>query len=258
MELSMEERMTVCNMSVECGAKAGLIAPDDTTFAFLKDRPCAPGKEDFEKAVEYWCTLVSDPDARFDREEIIESADLEPQVTWGTSPSQVVPITGVIPDPGSFPEPDNAKAAEKALEYKGLKPGTPMQEITVDYVFIGSCTNGRLSDLRQAAQLAAGRKIAPGVTGLVVPGSRQVQAKAQAEGLDKIFIEAGFEWREPGCSMCLAMNPDVLEPGKRCASTSNRNFEDRQGRGGRTHLVSPMTAVATAVSGRLADPRELL
>lgn len=255
--LSMEERMTVCNMSVECGAKAGLIQPDETTFAYLTGKPNAPKDLKFAEAVEYWRTLRSDSDAVYDRELTLTASDLAPQVTWGTNPAQVTAITGNVPDPASFEDPDERDAAQRSLEYMGLQPGTPMQDIAVDYVFIGSCTNGRLSDLREAARIARNRKVAKGVTALVVPGSGQVKAQAEAEGLDRIFLAAGFQWRKPGCSMCLGMNPDVLRPGERCASTSNRNFENRQGRGGRTHLVSPATAAAAAVSGRLTDPRQM-
>jgi 3-isopropylmalate/(R)-2-methylmalate dehydratase large subunit len=255
--LSMDERMTVCNMSVECGAKAGLIAPDETTFEYLEGRPCAPRGADFVRAVDFWRTLPSDIDATYDSEVTLDAAELGPQVTWGTSPAQVVEITARVPDPGSFQDLAEAKAAEKALEYMGLDPGTPMQEIPIDHVFIGSCTNGRMTDLRQAAGVVAGHTVATGVTALVVPGSAQVKAQAEAEGLDRIFVDAGFQWREPGCSMCLGMNPDVLASGHRCASTSNRNFENRQGRGGRTHLVSPLTAAASAITGRLTDAREI-
>ncbi|MCA1905561.1 MAG: 3-isopropylmalate dehydratase large subunit [Desulfarculus sp.] len=256
-ELSMEGRMTVSNMSVECGAKAGLIAPDDTTFTWLRGRPFAPQGADFDRAVEYWRTLPSDADARFDRTVEIEVEGLAPQVTWGVNPGQVAEISGRVPAPEEFRDPGERAAASRALAYMGLRPGTPIQDIKVDVVFIGSCTNGRLEDLRAAAAVAQGRRVAPGVTALVVPGSGQVKAQAEAEGLDRIFTEAGFQWREPGCSMCLAMNPDVLAPGQRCASTSNRNFEDRQGRGGRTHLCSPATAAASAIQGRLADARQL-
>jgi 3-isopropylmalate/(R)-2-methylmalate dehydratase large subunit len=256
-ELSMDERMTVCNMSIECGARAGLIAPDETTFAYLEGRPCAPKGADFRRAVDLWRTLPSDVDATYDREVSLNGAELEPQVTWGTSPAQVVDITGRVPDPASFQDLREARAAETALEYMALEPGTPMQEIPVDYVFIGSCTNGRMSDLRQAARVVAGHRVATGVTALAVPGSAQVKAQAEAEGLDRILVDAGFQWREPGCSMCLGMNPDVLASGQRCASTSNRNFENRQGRGGRTHLVSPLTAAASAITGRLTDAREI-
>jgi 3-isopropylmalate/(R)-2-methylmalate dehydratase large subunit len=255
--LSMEERMTLANMSVECGAKAGLIHPDETTFAYLEGRPYAPKGRDFQLAVDYWRTLPSDPGESFDRTLEVDASRIVPQVTWGTTPADVAEITGEVPDPDSFADQDRAKAVRAALDYMGLEPGTPFRKIPVDTVFIGSCTNGRISDLRDAASIVEGRRIASGVTGLVVPGSGAVKRKAEAEGLDRVFTDAGFEWREPGCSMCLAMNPDVLAPGGRCASTTNRNFEDRQGRGGRTHLVSPFTAAATALTGRLTDPRRI-
>ena len=254
--LSMEERMTLSNMSVECGAKAGLIAPDETTFTYLEGRPYAPQGQDFLRAVDFWRTLPTDPEESFDRYLDVDASEIFPQVTWGTTPAEATEITAAVPDPDSFVNRDEAKVARLALEYMHLKPGTRLQEIPVDVVFIGSCTNGRISDLRDAASIVEGRRIASGVTGLVVPGSGSVKRKAEAEGLDRIFTEAGFQWREPGCSMCLAINPDVLAPGQRCASTTNRNFEDRQGRGGRTHLVSPFTAAATALTGRLTDPRE--
>ena len=255
--LSMEERMTLSNMSVECGAKAGLIAPDETTFTYLEGRPYAPQGQDFLRAVDFWRTLPTDSGERFDRYLDVDASVIVPQVTWGTTPAEVTEITAVVPDPDSLDDRDEAKVARLALEYMDLKPGTRLQEIPVDVVFIGSCTNGRISDLRDAASIVEGRRIASGVTGLVVPGSGSVKRKAEAEGLDRIFTEAGFQWREPGCSMCLAINPDGLAPGQRCASTTNRNFEDRQGRGGRTHLVSPFTAAATALTGRLTDPREI-
>ncbi len=257
-DLDMDGRMTVCNMSVECGAKAGMIAPDETTYEFLRGRPFAPSGADFERAVAAWQELASDADARYDKEISLEAASLEPQVTWGTNPGQETGLSGRVPDPAQFEDADTRKAAARAVEYQGLKPGTPLADVKVDCVFIGSCTNGRLSDLRAAAAVAKGRKVASGVRALVVPGSGQVKAQAEAEGLDRVFTEAGFEWRLPGCSMCLAMNPDVLAPGERSASTSNRNFEDRQGRGGRTHLVSPASAAAAAVTGRLTDVRQLL
>jgi 3-isopropylmalate/(R)-2-methylmalate dehydratase large subunit len=255
--LSMEQRMTVCNMSVECGAKAGIIAPDETTFAYLKDRPCAPQGAEFDRAVEAWKKLPSDEDALYDRDVSMDVTNLAPQVTWGTSPGQVTPIDGVVPQP-DHSDSDERHAAEKGLSYMGLTPGTPMRDIPLDYVFIGSCTNGRIEDLRQASEIVKGNKVASGVRALVVPGSGSVKAQAEREGLDRIFTEAGFEWRMPGCSMCLAMNPDTLAPGQRCASTSNRNFEDRQGRGGRTHLVGPAVAAASALRGRLTDPRDIL
>ncbi|HEX4889997.1 MAG TPA: 3-isopropylmalate dehydratase large subunit [Alphaproteobacteria bacterium] len=255
--LSMEGRMTVCNMTIEAGARAGLIAPDETTFDYVRGKPRAPKGGQWELAVNYWRTLVSDAGAHFDREVTLDAASIAPQVTWGTSPEDVLPITGKVPDPAA--EPDAARRASmlRALDYMGLTAGTPLQEVKIDRVFIGSCTNGRIEDLRAAAKVAKGRKVAKHVGAMVVPGSGLVKEQAEHEGLDKIFIEAGFEWREPGCSMCLAMNADKLEPGERCASTSNRNFEGRQGRGGRTHLVSPAMAVAAAVTGRLADVREL-
>ena len=256
--LSMDERMTVCNMSVECGAKAGLIAPDETTFAYLEGKPFAPQGKDFERAVAYWRSLPGDSDARFDREEVFDASTILPQVTWGTSPQQVADISGHVPDPASFVDPEEAESTRRALAYMDLKPGAPLSEVSIDTVFIGSCTNGRLSDLQAAARIVKGRKVASGVTALVVPGSGEVKQRAEAEGLDRIFTDAGFEWRMPGCSMCLGMNPDILSPGQRSASTSNRNFEGRQGRGGRTHLASPLTAAASAVTGRLTDPREFL
>ncbi|WP_299439112.1 3-isopropylmalate dehydratase large subunit [uncultured Rhodospira sp.] len=255
--LSMEGRMTVCNMSIEAGARAGLIAPDETTFAYIKGRPMAPKGAAWEAAVSWWKTLHSDPDATFDKEVVIDAADIAPQVTWGTSPENVLPITAAVPDPAAESDPNRRAAIERSLAYMGLTPGTRLTDIPVDRVFIGSCTNGRIEDLRAAAALAKGRKVADGVGAMVVPGSGLVKEQAEEEGLDRVFLEAGFEWREPGCSMCLAMNADRLEPGERCASTSNRNFEGRQGRGGRTHLMSPEMAVAAAVTGRLADAREL-
>jgi 3-isopropylmalate/(R)-2-methylmalate dehydratase large subunit len=251
--LSMEERMTVCNMSIEAGARAGLIAPDETTFAYLRGRPHAPA--DFDAAVARWRQLPSDAEAQFDRVEVFRAADVEPQVTWGTNPSQVAPIGGVVPDPAALADPAEQKAAAQALAYMGLKPGTPISAIPVERVFIGSCTNGRIEDLRAAAAVLRGRRVAAGVHAMVVPGSGQVKRQAEAEGLDQVFTAAGMEWREAGCSMCLAMNPDKLEPGERCAATSNRNFEGRQGKGGRTHLVSPAMAAAAAVAGRFVDVR---
>ncbi len=256
-EMSMEGRMTVCNMTIEAGARAGLIAPDETTYNYLMGRPMAPKGGAWEQAVAYWKTLPSDAGAEYDSEVAIDAADLEPLVTWGTSPEDVVPISGVVPDPASGRDEAKRKAIRRALDYMGLAPGTPLSDIAIDKVFIGSCTNGRIEDLRAAAQVARGRKVADGVQAFVVPGSGIVKETAEHEGLDEIFLAAGFEWREPGCSMCLAMNGDQLEPGERCASTSNRNFEGRQGRGGRTHLVSPAMAVAAAVTGRLADVRKL-
>jgi len=256
--LSMEGRMTVCNMSIEAGARAGMIAPDETTFAYLKGRPHAPKGELWEAAVADWRTLASDPDAVYDRVVEFDAGRLAPMVSWGTNPGQVVPVTGRVPDPRDFADPAQRKAAEAALAYMDLEPGTPIQEIRIDRVFIGSCTNGRIEDLRAAAAVVKGRRVAPEVRAMVVPGSGQVKAQAEAEGLDRIFREAGFEWREAGCSMCLGMNQDILSPGERCASTSNRNFEGRQGRGGRTHLVSPAMAAAAAIAGHFVDVRELL
>jgi 3-isopropylmalate/(R)-2-methylmalate dehydratase large subunit len=256
--LSMEGRMTVCNMTIEAGARAGLIAPDETTFAYLKGRPMAPTGAAWEQAVAHWRTLPSDEGAHYDKEITLDAGDIPPQVTWGTSPEDVVPVTGVVPDPASAPDPDKRRAMERSLDYMGLTAGTRMCDVKVDRVFIGSCTNGRIEDLRAAAAVARGRKVAESVGAMVVPGSGLVKAMAEEEGLDRVFIEAGFEWREPGCSMCLAMNADRLEPKERCASTSNRNFEGRQGRGGRTHLVSPAMAVAAAVTGHITDVRDLL
>ncbi|GIK97436.1 MAG: 3-isopropylmalate dehydratase large subunit [Alphaproteobacteria bacterium] len=256
-DLSMEGRMTVCNMSIEAGARAGLIAPDETTFAYIKGRPLAPKGGAWEQAVTYWKTLPSDPGATYDTEVVLKASDIVPQVTWGTSPEDVLPITGRVPDPASAPDESKRRAMERALDYMGLSAGTPLREVKIDRVFIGSCTNGRIEDLRAAAAIAKGRKVAAGVQAMVVPGSGLVKHQAEEEGLDRIFLEAGFEWREPGCSMCLAMNADRLEPGERCASTSNRNFEGRQGRGGRTHLMSPAMAAAAAVTGRLTDVRDL-
>lgn len=254
--LSMEERMTVCNMSIEAGARAGLIAPDQTTFDYLRGREYVPQGEAFEQAVAEWKQLVTDEGAAYDRVVEFDAASLIPQVTWGTSPGMGTNINANVPDPLSFPTENERKAAEKALEYMGLTPGTPMSELKVNRVFIGSCTNGRIEDLRAAAAVAKGYKVDPGVNAIVVPGSGRVKIQAEKEGLDKIFSEAGFEWRDAGCSMCLAMNPDVLDPGDRCASTSNRNFEGRQGRGGRTHLVSPAMAAAAAIKGSFVDVRD--
>lgn len=255
--LSMEGRMTVCNMSIEAGARAGLIAPDETTFAYLKGRPMAPKGEAWDQAVEYWRTLPSDEGARYDREIVLKARDIAPMVTWGTSPEDVAPITGVVPDPDAAPDANKASAWRRSLDYMGLKPGQRLSEVPVDKVFIGSCTNGRIEDLRAAAAVARGRRVADKVYAMIVPGSGLVKEQAEAEGLDRVFKEAGFDWREPGCSMCLAMNADKLSPGERCASTSNRNFEGRQGRGGRTHLVSPAMAAAAAIAGHLTDVREL-
>jgi 3-isopropylmalate/(R)-2-methylmalate dehydratase large subunit len=256
--LTMEGRMTVSNMSIEAGARAGLIAPDDTTFAYLEGRPLAPKAGAWEQAVDYWRTLPSDDGASYDKEVTLEASDIPPLVTWGTNPENVVAVTGTVPDPEAETDPGRRAKMQRALEYMGLAAGTPMRDVRIDRVFIGSCTNGRIEDLRAAAAIAAKGKVADHVSAMVVPGSGLVKEQAEAEGLDKIFLEAGFEWREPGCSMCLAMNADKIEPGQRCASTSNRNFEGRQGRGGRTHLVSPPMAVAAALAGRFADVRELL
>jgi 3-isopropylmalate/(R)-2-methylmalate dehydratase large subunit len=255
--LSMEGRMTVCNMSIEAGARAGMIAPDETTFAYLKGRPHAPSGAAWDEAVAYWRTLRTDDDATYDREVVIDAAELAPFVTWGTNPGQGVALNGVVPDPASYDDPSARTAAERALAYMDLRAGTPMKDIAVDAVFLGSCTNGRIEDLRLAADVLRGRRVAEGVRMLVVPGSARVRQQAEAEGLDAIFEKAGAEWRQPGCSMCLGMNPDQLAVGERCASTSNRNFEGRQGKGGRTHLVSPAVAAATAVTGRLASPADL-
>jgi len=255
--LSMEGRMTVSNMSIEWGARAGLIAPDDTTFAYLEGRPYAPKDSDWEQALDDWRSLPTDAGASYDREIVLEAPSIVPFVTWGTNPGQGLPIDGIVPDPSEFADAADASAAQRALTYMGLRPGTPLRDIAVDVVFLGSCTNGRLEDLRAAADVLRGHKVADGVRMLVVPGSAKVRAAAEAEGLDKIFVDAGAEWRFAGCSMCLGMNPDTLKPGQRSASTSNRNFEGRQGRGGRTHLVSPPVAAATAVVGRLAAPADL-
>ena len=255
--LDMAGRMTVCNMTIEGGARAGLIAPDETTFAYLQGRPMAPKGLAWEQAVAYWRTLPSDAGAQYDKIIRIDAADLVPQVTWGTSPEDVLPITGQVPNPAHIADEGCRAAMQRSLDYMGLVPGTPLDQVPVQRVFIGSCTNGRIEDLRAAAAVAEGRHVAAGVQAMVVPGSGLVKHQAEEEGLDKIFLAAGFEWREPGCSMCLAMNADKLEPGERCASTSNRNFEGRQGRGGRTHLVSPAMAVAAAVTGTLTDVRSL-
>jgi 3-isopropylmalate/(R)-2-methylmalate dehydratase large subunit len=254
--LSMEGRMTMCNMSIEGGARAGMVAPDDTTFAYLEGRPGAPQGAEWERALDDWRSLPTDGDADFDRVLEIDVGELAPQVTWGTNPGMVVPVTGVVPDPSDFADPDDAAAAERALVYMGLEAGTPMQEIAIDRVFIGSCTNARIEDLREAASLVSGLRVADTVKALVVPGSAKVRRQAEEEGLHEVFLAAGFEWRRAGCSMCLGMNPDILQPGERCASTSNRNFEGRQGRGGRTHLLSPAMAAAAAVTGHLVDVRE--
>ncbi|ACI99720.1 3-isopropylmalate dehydratase large subunit [Rhodospirillum centenum] len=259
--LSMEGRMTVCNMTIEGGARAGLIAPDETTFAYLKGRPRSPEGEAWDKAVAWWRTLPGDEGARYDREVVLYAPDIAPQVTWGTSPQDVAPITGRVPDPAEVDDPNKRRAIERALSYMGLTPGVPLTEVTVDKVFIGSCTNSRIEDLRAVASIAeravkAGRRVSDSVYAMIVPGSGLVKEQAEAEGLHRIFTEAGFDWREPGCSMCLAMNDDKLKPGERCASTSNRNFEGRQGPGGRTHLMSPAMAAAAAFTGRLTDVRE--
>ncbi len=255
--LSMEGRMTVCNMSIEAGAKAGLIAPDETTFDYLKGRKYAPTGADWDAAIEYWRTLPTDEGAVFDKVVDIDATKLRPFVSWGTNPGQVIELDANVPDPASFADSSESDAAARALEYMGLTAGTPIKDIPVQTVFIGSCTNSRIEDLRAAAAVAEGRRVAAGVRAMVVPGSFMVKGQAEAEGLDKIFTAAGFDWREPGCSMCLAMNPDKLAPGERSASTSNRNFEGRQGKGGRTHLVSPAVAAATAIAGTFADPRDL-
>ncbi len=255
--LSMEERMTICNMSIEAGARAGMIAPDRTTFDYLQGRERAPRGADWDAAVEYWSGLRSDDDARFDREVVIDAASLSPFVTWGTNPGQGLPLDAQVPDPEDFEDEVERHAATRALEYMGLTPRTPLRDIAVDTVFVGSCTNGRIEDLRAVADILRGRTVAEGVRMLVVPGSVRVRRQAMEEGLDEVFATAGAEWREAGCSMCLAMNPDKLTPGERAASTSNRNFEGRQGPGGRTHLVSPQVAAATAVVGRLAAPADL-
>jgi 3-isopropylmalate/(R)-2-methylmalate dehydratase large subunit len=255
--LDMAGRMTVCNMSIEAGARAGLIAPDDTTFAYVAGRPYAPQGDAFDHAVAYWRTLPSDPGAQYDTTITLNAADIAPQVTWGTSPESVVPITGAVPDPAAEPDPARRAQLEQMLRYMDIAPGQPLAGLPIDVVFIGSCTNGRIEDMRAAAAVAAGRHVAPGVRALVVPGSGLVKAQAESEGLADIFIKAGFEWREAGCSMCLGMNPDKLTQGQRCASTSNRNFEGRQGPGGRTHLLSPAMAAAAAVTGMLTDVRSL-
>jgi 3-isopropylmalate/(R)-2-methylmalate dehydratase large subunit len=255
--LSMEGRMTVCNMSIEAGARAGMIAPDDTTFAYLEGRKFAPQGAAWEQALDDWRALATDPGASFDREIVIDAATLRPSVSWGTNPGQTATIDDVVPDPASFDDPVQREAATRALQYMGIKAGTPIRDITVDTVFIGSCTNSRIEDLRAAADVVRGRQVKSGVRTLVVPGSFAVKQQAEAEGLHEVFRSAGFDWREPGCSMCLAMNPDKLAEGERCASTSNRNFEGRQGRGGRTHLVSPAVAAATAIAGHFTTPEEL-
>ena len=254
---SMEQRMTLCNLTIEGGGRAGMIAPDDVTIAYIADRPYAPRGEQWDAAVAAWSDLRSDPGAHYDRSVTIDAATLEPTVTWGTTPAQSVPVSGQVPDPESFADAAERESAVRALAYMGLEPGTPIADIAVDTVFLGSCTNGRIEDLRAAAAVLDGRRVHEGLRMLVVPGSAQVKAQAETEGLDAIFRNAGAEWRNPGCSMCLGMNPDILQPGERCASTSNRNFEGRQGRGGRTHLVSPVMAAAAAVEGHFVDVREL-
>ena len=255
-DLSVEQRMTICNMSIEAGARAGLIAPDEKTFEYLKGRPMSPKNGAWTQAVEYWKTLKSDQECKFDKEVLIKGSDIEPQVSWGTSPQDVVSIDGIVPDPNKEQDPDRKQAMQRSLEYMGLEPNTKMTDIKLDKVFIGSCTNGRIEDLREVSKIVKGKKISKNIQALIVPGSGLVKIQAEKEGLDKIFLAAGFEWREPGCSMCLAMNADKLQPKERCASTSNRNFEGRQGRGGRTHLVSPAMAAAAAIEGRLTDVRK--
>ncbi len=256
--MSMEERLTVCNMTIEAGGRFGLVAPDETTFGYLAGRPAAPGATHWPAAVSLWRSLASDEGASFQREVSIDASDIAPQVTWGTSPQDAVPVTGVVPDPAARTDARVRERMERALRYMDLRPGTRLVDIPVDKVFIGSCTNARIEDLRLAAKVARGRKVADGVTAMVVPGSGLVKRQAEEEGLDRIFVDAGFQWRLPGCSMCLGMNPDRLKPGERCASTSNRNYEGRQGPGGRSHLMSPMMAAAAAVAGHITDVREVL
>jgi 3-isopropylmalate/(R)-2-methylmalate dehydratase large subunit len=253
--LSMEGRMTVCNMSIEAGARAGMISPDETTFAYLADRPRAPRGRAFARALEHWRTLPTEDGAAYDASVTLDAPGIAPQVTWGTNPGMVAEITGRVPDPAAFPTEAERQAAERALRYMDLRPGTPLEGLAIDRVFLGSCTNARIEDLRSAAAVVRSRRVAPGVRALVVPGSQQVKAQAEAEGLDRVFREAGFEWRNAGCSMCLGMNPDILASGERCAATSNRNFEGRQGRGGRTHLMSPAMAAAAGIAGHLVDVR---
>jgi 3-isopropylmalate/(R)-2-methylmalate dehydratase large subunit len=255
--LSMEGRMTVCNMSIEAGARAGLVAPDETTFAYLEGRPGAPQGADWERALDEWRALRTDDGATYDETIVVDVAALKPQVTWGTNPGMVVSVDGVVPDPGDYSDPEQREAVERALRYMDLAPGTPLVDVRIDKVFIGSCTNARIEDLRTAATVVAGRHVADGVQAIVVPGSARVKRQAEEEGLNEVFESAGFEWRRAGCSMCLGMNPDILMPGERCASTSNRNFEGRQGAGGRTHLLSPAMAAAAAVTGHFTDVREL-
>ena len=254
--LSVEQRMTICNMTIEGGARAGLIQPDEKIFQYLKGKPMSPKGENWEKALEYWHTLKSDEDANFDKELTLDGSQIKPMVTWGTSPQDVVEIDGKVPNPESETDPDRKNSINRSLNYMGLKPNTNIQDIKIDKVFIGSCTNGRIEDIREAAKILKDKKVASHVHAMIVPGSGLVKEQAEQEGLDKIFLESGFEWREPGCSMCLAMNADKLKPEERCASTSNRNFEGRQGRGGRTHLVSPAMAAAAAISGNLDDVRK--
>ena len=254
--LNVEQRMTICNMSIEAGARAGLIAPDEKTLEYLKNRPMSPKNTNWDKAAEYWSTLKSDSNAKFDKEVKISGNDITPMVTWGTSPQDVVSVTGFVPDPDKEKDEDKKKSMNRSLNYMGLKPNTKITEIKIDKIFIGSCTNGRIGDLRDAAKIVKGKKVANHVSAMVVPGSGLIKQQAEEENIDKIFKEAGFQWREPGCSMCLAMNADKLSPQERCASTSNRNFEGRQGRGGRTHLVSPAMAAAAAIDGHLTDVRK--
>jgi 3-isopropylmalate/(R)-2-methylmalate dehydratase large subunit len=255
--MSMEARMTLCNMSIEAGSRVGMVAPDATTLAYVKGRPLAPTDALWDAAANHWLGLRSDPGAKFDREVELELDTLAPQVSWGTNPGETLPVDGRVPDPNAESDPARRAKIERSLAYMGLTPGVPLKEIGIDRVFIGSCTNGRIEDLRTAAAVVDGRRLAPGVAGIVVPGSASVRIKAEAEGLDRIFLAAGFEWRNAGCSMCVAMNDDRLQAGERCASTSNRNFEGRQGKGGRTHLMSPAMAAAAAVTGRITDVREL-
>jgi 3-isopropylmalate/(R)-2-methylmalate dehydratase large subunit len=255
--LSMEGRMTLCNMSIEAGARAGMVAPDEKTFEYLANRPYAPKGDEFEQAVSFWKDLVSDEGAAYDKVVILTAKDILPQVTWGTNPGMVTDIYGQVPDPQKIEDTNERRAIERALVYMDLKPNTPIVEINIDRVFIGSCTNSRIEDLRNVADFVKGRKVNPKVEAMIVPGSGLVKNQAEEEGLHHVFVEAGFEWREPGCSMCLAMNDDILQPGERCASTSNRNFEGRQGKGGRTHLVSPVMAAAAAITGHFTDPRTL-
>ena len=255
-QLSMEGRMTVCNMSIEGGGRAGMVAPDQTTFDYMRGRPRAPQGADFDRACEQWSHLATDPDAEYDKVVVIPSDTIEPHVSWGTNPGMVAPITGIVPSPDSFADAGERESVSRALDYMGLEPNTPIRDIALDRVFIGSCTNSRIEDLRLAAETARGKRVADGVYAMVVPGSAQIKAQAEEEGLDRVFTDAGFDWRVAGCSMCLGMNPDILQPGERCASTSNRNFEGRQGKGGRTHLVSPEMAAASAIAGHFVDVRD--